>query len=130
MPCVCRCRVAKDLEEKRSHYEPSHHDEGDQPSKLEEQDFVPHFQRVSISGEDTSGVSTAGQPIKARRSNPQTYQRPGLPPGRAVWNQPCNKPGPRTVLSGRGMRVEGAFKPGGAVGVWGPPKPSGPGWPR
>jgi len=24
---------------------------------IEEHDFVPHFQRVSISGEDTSGVS-------------------------------------------------------------------------
>ncbi|KAK7869401.1 hypothetical protein R5R35_000701 [Gryllus longicercus] len=52
-------RVAKDLEDKRSHYEPSlgpAPDDADHPFKLEEHDFVPHFQRVSISGEDTSGV--------------------------------------------------------------------------
>lgn len=53
-------RAAKDLEERRSHYEPSIGpgvaDENDH-FKLEENDFVPHFQRVSISGEDTSGVS-------------------------------------------------------------------------
>uniref|UniRef100_A0A1B6MLD3 AMP deaminase n=1 Tax=Graphocephala atropunctata TaxID=36148 RepID=A0A1B6MLD3_9HEMI len=50
-------RVAKDIEEKRSHYEPSFvgsvHEE---LFKLDEHDFVPHFQRVAISGEDTSGV--------------------------------------------------------------------------
>lgn len=52
-------RVVKDLEDRRSHYEPSIGavpDEGEHPFKLEEHDFVPHFQRVSISGEDTSGV--------------------------------------------------------------------------
>ncbi|XP_021942583.1 AMP deaminase 2 isoform X4 [Zootermopsis nevadensis] len=52
-------RVAKDLEDRRSHYEPSIGtvpDEGDHAFKLEEHDFVPHFQRVSVSGEDTSGV--------------------------------------------------------------------------
>ncbi|XP_052130606.1 AMP deaminase 2 [Frankliniella occidentalis] len=58
--------VAKDLEEKRSHYEPSHHDEGDQRSGLEEQDFVPHFQRVSISGEDTSGVPLEDLQVASR----------------------------------------------------------------
>ncbi|XP_075223541.1 AMP deaminase isoform X2 [Lycorma delicatula] len=53
-------KVAKDIEEKRSLYEPS----TDAPSsdvpdhfKLDEHDFVPNFQRVSISGEDTSGVA-------------------------------------------------------------------------
>lgn len=53
-------RAAKDLEERRSHYEPSLHpvpDDTDHSFKIEENDFVPHFQRVSISGEDTSGVS-------------------------------------------------------------------------
>lgn len=54
-------RAAKDLEERRSHYEPSIGpgvpDDIDHPFGLEENDFVPHFQRVSISGEDTSGVS-------------------------------------------------------------------------
>lgn len=45
----------RDLEEKRSHYEPSHCD-GLENDLLDETDFVPHFQRVSVSGEDTSGV--------------------------------------------------------------------------
>lgn len=53
-------RAAKDLEERRSHYEPSLGpgvpDDVDHIFNLEENDFVPHFQRVSISGEDTSGV--------------------------------------------------------------------------
>lgn len=53
-------KAAKDLEERRSHYEPSLHpgvpDDIDHSFKIEENDFVPHFQRVSISGEDTSGV--------------------------------------------------------------------------
>ena len=54
------CRVAKDYEDRRSHYEPSigaAPDESEHPFKLEEQDFVPHYQRVSISGEHTIGVS-------------------------------------------------------------------------
>ncbi|XP_011708010.1 PREDICTED: AMP deaminase 2 isoform X1 [Wasmannia auropunctata] len=53
-------KAAKDLEERRSHYEPSLHtgvpDDIDHSFKIEENDFVPHFQRVSVSGEDTSGV--------------------------------------------------------------------------
>ncbi|XP_033205598.1 AMP deaminase 2 isoform X2 [Bombus vosnesenskii] len=53
-------KAAKDLEERRSHYEPSLGpgvpDDVDHIFNLEENDFVPHFQRVSISGEDTSGV--------------------------------------------------------------------------
>ncbi|XP_059471605.1 AMP deaminase 2 isoform X2 [Neocloeon triangulifer] len=52
-------RVARDLEDRRSQYEPSVGvvpDDGDHAFKLDEHDFVPHFQRVSISGEDTSGV--------------------------------------------------------------------------
>ena len=49
------------LEDKRSHYEPSVAsapvDEREGPSLyFDEHDLVPHFQRVSISGEDTSGV--------------------------------------------------------------------------
>jgi len=52
-------RVAKE-EDKRSHYEPSLvgtvADENDRLFKLDEHDFVPHYQRVYISGEDTSGV--------------------------------------------------------------------------
>lgn len=56
-------RVAKDIEDKRSHYEPSFlgsvADENDHATfKIDEHDFVPDFQRVSISGEDTSGVSS------------------------------------------------------------------------
>ncbi|KAF5280417.1 hypothetical protein FQR65_LT03226 [Abscondita terminalis] len=51
----------KALEDKRSHYEPSIGaaavDEQEGPSHyFDEHDLVPHFQRVSISGEDTSGV--------------------------------------------------------------------------
>lgn len=51
----------KVLEDKRVHYEPSDSsaptDEREGPSLyLDERDTVPHFQRVSISGEDTSGV--------------------------------------------------------------------------
>ncbi|KAK0181833.1 hypothetical protein PV327_000023 [Microctonus hyperodae] len=51
-------KAAKDLEERRSHYEPSVGPAADDTDHftLEENDFVPHFQRVSISGEDTSGV--------------------------------------------------------------------------
>jgi AMP deaminase len=55
-------RVARDLEDRRSQYEPSvgvMPDDGDHAFKLDEHDFVPHYQRVSISGEDTSGVSTS-----------------------------------------------------------------------
>nr|CAD7395498.1 unnamed protein product [Timema cristinae] len=51
--------VAKDLEDRRSHYEPSigpAPDDAEHNFELEEHDYVPHFQRVSISGEDTSGV--------------------------------------------------------------------------
>jgi len=57
VPCH---RVAKDLEDRRTYYEPSIGvvpDEVEHAFKLEEHDFVPHFQRVSVSGEDTSGVS-------------------------------------------------------------------------
>lgn len=34
----------------------------DETLPFDEHDFVPHFQRVSISGEDTSGVSNT--PVK------------------------------------------------------------------
>lgn len=53
--------MAKDIEDKFTHYEPSFvgslGEENDRAFGLDEHDFVPHFQRVSISGEDTSGVS-------------------------------------------------------------------------
>ncbi|CAH1112398.1 unnamed protein product [Psylliodes chrysocephalus] len=46
----------KQLEDKRSHYEPSLKG-AEEVDDLDEHDlYVPHFQRVSISGEDTSGV--------------------------------------------------------------------------
>lgn len=48
------------FEDKRSHYEPSVAGAADEQdhATLDDHDFyVPHFQRVSISGEDTSGVS-------------------------------------------------------------------------
>ncbi|XP_022909804.1 AMP deaminase 2 isoform X4 [Onthophagus taurus] len=50
--------TTKVLEDKRSHYEPSLQGVPDDQDHLlvDEHDFVPHFQRVSISGEDTSGV--------------------------------------------------------------------------
>lgn len=59
MAFVFCCRVARELEERSSRYEPSvgaAPDDSEHPFKLDEHDFVPHFQRVSISGEDTSGV--------------------------------------------------------------------------
>lgn len=50
------CRV---LEDRKSHYEPSITGAPAQIEELDEHDlYVPHFQRVSISGEDTSGVSS------------------------------------------------------------------------
>lgn len=52
--------ATRDLEEKRSHFDGlSQADDTEGPSKFDEHDFVPHFQRVNISGEDTSGVSEA-----------------------------------------------------------------------
>ena len=50
----------KDFEAKSQQYEPSlgpAPDELDHVLKVDEHDYVPHFQRVSISGDDTSGVS-------------------------------------------------------------------------
>lgn len=50
--------IKRGLSDRRSHYEPSVPGE-EQPDQgiLDEHDvYVPHFQRVSISGEDTSGV--------------------------------------------------------------------------
>ncbi|XP_065167724.1 AMP deaminase 2 isoform X3 [Atheta coriaria] len=47
----------KVFEDRKSHYEPSVGAPDDiTKATLDEHDFVPHFQRVSISGEDTSGV--------------------------------------------------------------------------
>ncbi|XP_017786581.1 PREDICTED: AMP deaminase 2 isoform X3 [Nicrophorus vespilloides] len=45
----------KALEERKSHYEPSLGQADDAACIIDEHDLVPHFQRVSISGEDTSG---------------------------------------------------------------------------
>ncbi|CAH1185716.1 unnamed protein product [Phyllotreta striolata] len=46
----------KQFEDKRSHYEPSIKG-AEEVDEFDEHDlYVPHFQRVSISGEDTSGV--------------------------------------------------------------------------
>nr|BAN21155.1 AMP deaminase [Riptortus pedestris] len=47
--------------DKRSHYEPSiagtvNDLDSESQFKIDEHDYIPHFQRVSISGEDTSGV--------------------------------------------------------------------------
>lgn len=53
------------LEDRRSHYEPSVPGitaVGADVDELDDHDlYVPHFQRVSISGEDTSGVSISLQ---------------------------------------------------------------------
>lgn len=59
--------MAKDIEDKFTHYEPSFvgslGEENDRAFGLDEHDFVPHFQRVSISGEDTSGVSEPNRSV-------------------------------------------------------------------
>lgn len=45
--------------DRKSHYEPSVVGQDEEHEiVVDEHDFVPHFQRVSISGEDTSGVSS------------------------------------------------------------------------
>jgi AMP deaminase len=45
------------LGDRRSHYEPSVTGEEQDHAALDDHElYVPHFQRVSISGEDTSGV--------------------------------------------------------------------------
>lgn len=51
---IC-CRVQKELEEKKSIL--GNEPEEDLISQINEYDFVPHYQRVAVSGEDTSGVS-------------------------------------------------------------------------
>lgn len=49
--------LAKDIEDKKSLYEPSLTPGVDDiHDQIDEHDFVPHFQRVAISGEDNSGV--------------------------------------------------------------------------
>ncbi|XP_065211003.1 AMP deaminase 2 isoform X2 [Planococcus citri] len=59
-------KALKDLEEKRSHLSMggrtgpnSIKDDQDFPFNIDEHDFVPHFQRVSISGEDNLSQSLA-----------------------------------------------------------------------
>uniref|UniRef100_A0A8D8LLX5 AMP deaminase n=2 Tax=Cacopsylla melanoneura TaxID=428564 RepID=A0A8D8LLX5_9HEMI len=51
--------LAKDIEDKKSQYEPSlvpGAEDLETACVFDEHDFVPHFQRVAISGEDNSGV--------------------------------------------------------------------------
>lgn len=48
------CRVQKELQEKRSILGT---EDDDSIYQLNEHDYVPHYQRVAVSGEDTSGVS-------------------------------------------------------------------------
>ena len=48
------CRVQKELEEKKSIL--GNEPEEDLISQINEYDYVPHYQRVAVSGEDTSGV--------------------------------------------------------------------------
>lgn len=59
-------RRAKDFEARQA-YEPSLGATPDEPDfeikDDSEFDYVPHFQRVSVSGEDTSGVLVRGQSI-------------------------------------------------------------------
>lgn len=54
---MCHVGFCRALEDRRSHYEPSVAGAAEL-DELDDHDlYVPHFQRVSISGEDTSGVS-------------------------------------------------------------------------
>ncbi|KAI5706355.1 hypothetical protein M8J75_007271 [Diaphorina citri] len=51
--------LAKDLEDRKSQYEPSlvpGVEDIETTAVIDEHDFVPHFQRVAISGEDNTGV--------------------------------------------------------------------------
>jgi hypothetical protein len=67
-------RAAKDFEQRSQHYEPSlgcTPDEGEhEGTKFDECEFVPHFQRVSVSGEDTAGVS---HNYVSTQANPTTF---------------------------------------------------------
>uniref|UniRef100_A0A023GDB2 AMP deaminase n=1 Tax=Amblyomma triste TaxID=251400 RepID=A0A023GDB2_AMBTT len=49
-------RAQKELEERKSFFDGDVKEIEDNLAQLNDLDFVPHFQRVSISGEDTSGV--------------------------------------------------------------------------
>ncbi|XP_064470636.1 AMP deaminase 2-like isoform X6 [Ornithodoros turicata] len=49
-------RAQKELEERKSYYDGDLTEMEMHWTKLNDLDFVPHFQRVAISGEDTSGV--------------------------------------------------------------------------
>uniref|UniRef100_A0A0A9WA91 AMP deaminase n=2 Tax=Lygus hesperus TaxID=30085 RepID=A0A0A9WA91_LYGHE len=57
---VLTSRATKEVWDKKSVYEPSIagsvNDDTDKSFKVDEHDYVPHFQRVSISGEDVTGV--------------------------------------------------------------------------
>ncbi|KAL1130523.1 hypothetical protein AAG570_011769 [Ranatra chinensis] len=64
--------VEKDIIDKKSHYEPSLppacDSVGDDDNlKFDDLDFVPHFQRVSISGEDTTGVPPEDLKLASRK---------------------------------------------------------------
>ncbi|XP_077524433.1 AMP deaminase isoform X3 [Amblyomma americanum] len=49
-------RAQKELEERKSYFDGDVKEIEDNLAQLNDLDFVPHFQRVAISGEDTSGV--------------------------------------------------------------------------
>ncbi|XP_054927369.1 AMP deaminase 2 isoform X6 [Dermacentor andersoni] len=49
-------RAQKELEERKSYFDGDVKEMEDNLAQLNDLDFVPHFQRVAISGEDTSGV--------------------------------------------------------------------------
>ncbi|XP_065304990.1 AMP deaminase 2 isoform X6 [Dermacentor albipictus] len=49
-------QAQKELEERKSYFDGDVKEMEDNLAQLNDLDFVPHFQRVAISGEDTSGV--------------------------------------------------------------------------
>ncbi|XP_037516304.1 AMP deaminase 2 isoform X3 [Rhipicephalus sanguineus] len=49
-------KAQKELEERKSYFDGDVKEMEDNLAQLNDLDFVPHFQRVAISGEDTSGV--------------------------------------------------------------------------
>lgn len=70
----------KDLEDKKSVLSfggitgpNSVKDDAEYPFKIDEHDFVPHFQRVSISGDDTGQVNLNNLIILLFSSSTSTY---------------------------------------------------------
>ncbi|KAF6216102.1 hypothetical protein GE061_000440 [Apolygus lucorum] len=66
---VLTSRATKEVWDKKSVYEPSIpgsvNDDTDKSFKVDEYDYVPHFQRVSISGEDVTGSKVVWTSYKA-----------------------------------------------------------------